>query len=112
VWKDFLHEGPEVCFVLEAKLLYEQELPWELPWTIALGQSEGATERREGKCGDITGWGGGGGGGTGSYQFRLFWAPNGTLLTARSHFTGHKKVWFPGPNLLLDLVMDLHASKT
>ncbi len=43
------------------KEFYVQELPRELPETIALGQSEGATEKagrkgHEGKCGDITKW--------------------------------------------------------
>jgi hypothetical protein len=43
-----------------------------------------------------------------SYQARLtkrqkeevFWAPNGTLLSALCHFTGLKNFRFPGPNLL------------
>ncbi len=38
---------------------------------IALGQSEGATERQEGKCGDITGWVGGGGGGEQNQKVRF-----------------------------------------
>ncbi len=42
----------------------------------------------------------------------LFWAPNGTRLTARCHLTGPKKSRFPGPiPLPLALVIDLHASK-
>ncbi len=37
--------------------------------------------------------------GTGAFS-RLFWTPNGTRLTARCHFTGPKKVRFPGPSPL------------
>jgi hypothetical protein len=44
---------------------------------------------------------------------RVFWAPNGTCLLARCHFTGPKILEFHGPNPLpLSLVMDMHASKT
>ncbi len=46
-------------------------------------------------------------------EFSSFWAPNGTRLLARCHFTGPKKSRIPGPNLLpLPLLMDMHASKT
>jgi hypothetical protein len=44
----------------------------------------------------------------------FYWVPNGTRLSARSHFTGPKKLSrIPGPNPLpLAQVMDMHTSKT
>ncbi len=51
--------------------------------------------------------------GVGPWNSRVFWAPNGTRLLARCHFTGPKNSQIPGPNPLpLALVMDMHASKT
>jgi hypothetical protein len=41
------------------------------------------------------------------------WAPNGTRLSARCHFTGPKNPRFPGPNLLpLAQVMDAASIKS
>ncbi len=44
-------------------------------------------------------------GGVWALETSIFWAPNGTRLKGRCHFTGPKP-------LPLALVMDLHASKT
>jgi hypothetical protein len=45
--------------------------------------------------------------------YRVFWAPNGTRLSARCHFTGPKKPpRIPGPNpLLLTLILDIPHPK-
>jgi hypothetical protein len=43
---------------------------------------------------------------------RVFWAPNGTRLLARWHFTGPKKLSnFRAQPLPLALLMNMHASK-
>jgi hypothetical protein len=50
--------------------------------------------------------------GVGPWKSRVFWAPNGTRLSARCHFTRPKNSRIPGLNPLpLALVMDMHSSK-
>jgi hypothetical protein len=52
------------------------------------GRSEGAVLERENKRGGgVRGYFTGG-----PWKFRVFWAPNGTRLSARCHFTGPKKL--------------------